>query len=530
MSDPLSSLKKTRRTPFRVQHNALNQLSSSPRNVSSSPLDPSDEELNNLADEVTTHMAFQRIKESRRGLPPLLNPTDRCPSSVSGVSSNDKCAKSPKTSDVSDFEMMSIMMSRITQLERRIHEQTIELTQKNRQIRILEEKILLMQKSRSIERTDTKNRELERKCEILQNQIYEMESFLADYGLIWVGQDVYEDIQEDVNPSAEAITASGQVTDRSVSIGTKKVWNPRASVSREFKLDYDLVLHQVKELNLLAGADEVKIEHSCDGITRLKRPESVPMTLFANGIVMFSGPFRPFSDPTTQQCLQDIMDGFFPSELESRFPEGVPFEITDKRDILFKDPLDQLPFHGEGQKLGGSRNTSKLVDLPVVQHPFSESTDELPGAKVTMDQFLSHLPSSVIRDGKVISVREAVKETLQGQEKSPQQCTLVETASVRELQARVESSRGRNQLTQSAKVATVRVRSEDGKHTYIVRMKFSENIGDLRSYIDAQRPTSLKDQYDIVANYPHRLLYDQCSIEESDLAPNGTVHLKKRKK
>ena len=66
MSDPLSSLRKTRRTPFRVQHYAINHFPASPRNVASSPIDPNDEDLSNLAEEVTTHMAFQKIKDSTR--------------------------------------------------------------------------------------------------------------------------------------------------------------------------------------------------------------------------------------------------------------------------------------------------------------------------------------------------------------------------------------------------------------------------------------------------------------------------------
>ena len=28
-----------------------------------------------------------------------------------------------------------------------------------------------------------------------------------------------------------------------------------------------------------------------------------------------------------QQCMQDIMDGYFPSELQTRYPGGVPFEV-----------------------------------------------------------------------------------------------------------------------------------------------------------------------------------------------------------
>jgi hypothetical protein len=62
----------------------------------------------------------------------------------------------------------------------------------------------------------------------------------------------------------------------------------------------------------------------------------VQLTLYQNGIVMFSGPFRPFSDPLTQRCMTDIMDGYFPSELQDRYPDGVPLSVSH---VLFKSMM-----------------------------------------------------------------------------------------------------------------------------------------------------------------------------------------------
>lgn len=57
-------------------------------------------------------------------------------------------------------------------------------------------------------------------------------------------------------------------------------------------------------------------------------PDSIQLTVYANGIFMFNGPFRPFTDTTTQAFLRDILDGYFPSELQSRYPDGVPFQVS----------------------------------------------------------------------------------------------------------------------------------------------------------------------------------------------------------
>ncbi|NWT00541.1 UBX11 protein, partial [Mionectes macconnelli] len=87
-------------------------------------------------------------------------------------------------------------------------------------------------------------------------------------------------------------------------------------------IDFDLILESVKYLNLLAGEGSSQIKHTLRG-ARLKQPEPVPLTLYQNGIVMCNGAFRPYQDPSTQQCLQDIMDGYFPSELQQRYPDGI---------------------------------------------------------------------------------------------------------------------------------------------------------------------------------------------------------------
>lgn len=37
----------------------------------------------------------------------------------------------------------------------------------------------------------------------------------------------------------------------------------------------------------------------------------------------------------------------------------------------------------------------------------------LPGSKMTMEQFLNKIPKSVVKNGKVIDIRNSVQDTLQ---------------------------------------------------------------------------------------------------------------------
>ncbi|NXA01831.1 UBX11 protein, partial [Nesospiza acunhae] len=88
-------------------------------------------------------------------------------------------------------------------------------------------------------------------------------------------------------------------------------------------IDFDLILEHIKDLNSLVGEGSSQVEQTVRG-ARLRRAEPLPVTLYRDGITVgHHGAFRPYEHPATQQCLQDIMDGYFPSELQPRYPDGV---------------------------------------------------------------------------------------------------------------------------------------------------------------------------------------------------------------
>ncbi|NWS04529.1 UBX11 protein, partial [Motacilla alba] len=87
-------------------------------------------------------------------------------------------------------------------------------------------------------------------------------------------------------------------------------------------IDFDLILESIKDLNSLVGEGISQVEHTARG-ARLRRAEPLAVTLYRNGITLGHGAFRPYQHPATQQCLRDIMDGYFPSELQPRYPDGV---------------------------------------------------------------------------------------------------------------------------------------------------------------------------------------------------------------
>uniref|UniRef100_A0A8D2J927 UBX domain protein 11 n=1 Tax=Varanus komodoensis TaxID=61221 RepID=A0A8D2J927_VARKO len=190
-----------------------------------------------------------------------------------------------------------------------------------------------------------------------------------------------------------------------------------------------------------------------------------------------------------QQCLRDLMDGYFPSELQRYFPDGVPFQVSFLN-VLFQE-----------RQLIGSRNLPSLTT----------------GPKLTAEQFLSKLPPSLIRDGHVIDVREEVKQTLQGSSGAPShEVVLVETPSLVAMRNRYS--------TAAPSVATLRIKSENGEKTYIIKMLFSETVGDLRQHL-AQKV----EPYEILSTFPIRVYNDDSmTLEECGLVPNASLLLRKK--
>lgn len=156
----------------------------------------------------------------------------------------------------------------------------------------------------------SRQQELETMCGQLQQQVAEMERFLADYGLLWVGEPTdQEDSEEN---ERDWMT-------------NMKFWKPGDSLAPP-EVDFDRLLASLKDLSELVVEGEKQVVPVAGG-ARFRTLEPIPLKLYRNGLVMFDGPFRPFFEPATQRCLRDILDGFFPSELQRLYPNGVPFKV-----------------------------------------------------------------------------------------------------------------------------------------------------------------------------------------------------------
>ncbi|KAM4569107.1 UBX domain-containing protein 11 [Fundulus diaphanus] len=468
MSSPLPREKKTRRSP--LQGSLMNEQG------------------------VNRKVPFKRnlLQEIRATLIPddSLNPSPQSQTATNIASTSKSGAASKQGAAPTDFELMAAMMQRITMLENTVRSQAQEMGQKDKQISVLEERLRSGEESdlESAPRPSSRDN-LKKRCLLLQNKVQEMENFLSDYGLIWVGDGETSDSAE-----SQQTTSSGLAADRG------------------FQMNFDLVLKRIRELNVLAGEGESFVQATGTG-AKLAKKDPIQLKLYRNGIVMFDGPFRSYQECSTQQCMQDLMDGYFPSELEQRFPDGMPFEVHDRRDEEFLVRLPWNTFPGDGQAVCGQEST--------------DSFGLVAGSKLTTDQFLSKLPKMVVKAGNVIHIRGSLRRTLQGSSdaKSSSSEVLIDTPAL-------QTAMGRTQTTTPGKpaqdVLTLKLKSEDGNHTYVMKMSLSETVGQLRGYLDKHRGPG-QPAYDIFGSYPRRSFSDDGrTLQSCGLSANAALLLRQR--
>ncbi|XP_031842365.1 uncharacterized protein LOC116431304 [Nomia melanderi] len=175
--------------------------------------------------------------------------------------------------------------------------------------------------------------QLYRQCLMLEHRIHEMEKFLADYGLIWVGD-------------------------------TNSPRNPETAINNYIETCYEQIIANIDQLNLAAGKGEVHVQHNEKGTgATFKTASCMSLKFYKNGMTVQDGLLRLYDDPATISFLQDILEGYFPSELQQDYPNGVPFKVEDRRKQMYVD--NSVDFPGQGYRLGKQPQTD---NIPVVSN------------------------------------------------------------------------------------------------------------------------------------------------------------------
>lgn len=231
----------------------------------------------------------------------------------------------------------------------------------------------------------------------LKKKVSEMEAFLKGSGLKWTG---YKDRSVDV------FSGAGK------------------SLRGHAGFDVDELLRQIKQLNIAAqrkaaesatssfssssssvGALRSGYERRGDGSYRLRQAtKPLPLTIYKDGIFLMRGPLRPYTHPSTVAFLTDIANGHFPYEFKQRYPNGVEFDVTDKRHVNSAD----------------DKSASS-----------SSSSSSSAAAPMSTSQFLSNVPERKIMSGEMVNLRQDMRGVVLGG---------VETSSVKKYSAATAST------------------------------------------------------------------------------------------
>jgi len=411
----------------------------------------------------------------------------------------------------------------------------------------------------------------------LRAQVAEMESFLNDYGLVWVGS------EKEAPAASNSAHPSGSVEEA-----------PAGGVSPGGR-DNAAVVGRLQELNALAGDGKKRVSN-VGGAAKLVDGERLKIALYGNGFMLRRGPFRTYDLESSQAFFKDVLDGYFPFELKEAFPRGVAFDVLNTPEKQYTGPgvnsagdlvtitgssaqagdrkHSAPPVHmpGEGRKLvaddevgasGLAKHGGGLISLggggadAPGQGRFAEqlsgkaaqgsgsggsmggqgggklhtllSAKQAGGAldtTLSRDALLEKMPSSVVRNGKVIAVREGLASMLRGAHASDRpDIVVVQTPVALAIAAGEEGGEGGvSPSTVPHDVTTLQVKSDSGRQTLLLKFHFGDCIGDVYDYVNMHRtrgtPFVLRTSFP-AASYTDRSM----TLQEAGLVPNAVLRI-----
>lgn len=75
------------------------------------------------------------------------------------------------------------------------------------------------------------------------------------------------------------------------------------------------------------------------------------LKFYKNGMIVQGSPLRSYDNPSASSFIRDILDGYYPSELQQEYPDGVPFMVnrikTLESNQIFSVVLLCVLFHNQ---------------------------------------------------------------------------------------------------------------------------------------------------------------------------------------
>lgn len=353
--------------------------------------------------------------------------------------------------------------------------------------------------------------------EDLKQQLQEMEEFLSDYGLVWVGKQGERHGQRQTQDSEDE-----EDTTSDSEVGHMAPFSEFAKA--------------IQELNAVIYSEPTQVVVQQDTkkgrlVQAAERVERIKLTYYKNGLMIKNGPFRKTSSESYRTFVSDILDGYFPGEFKDMYPDGVIFDLVDRHNDVYYDNIQS-----------GKANESAMP----------------------AQQFLNRLPKTVMQNGNIVNVRDDIANRLHNGSRSSSTNSLSAVAStvsasnidsnsqvvtkngmvvmqtfvirtgLLDSQGDAISHPSNSSMESDIKdIVKVNIRWTDDKKTVLQAAMFAyDTVLHLRQELALHFGISVDEELsaDIVefrTAYPAKVLNDDMTLREAGLVPNGMVHARR---
>lgn len=368
---------------------------------------------------------------------------------------------------------------------------------------------------------------LKEENELLKRQTHEMETFLNDYGLVWVGfraGDAEQGGSANLGlPATKNALPSGQESKMFSLQSTQVLDSPKQpsqhlpppqsqqSHKQQQLIYFDMkkMKEAVADLNSLVEEGETKVVQE-NGVYKFKQGgENINLQIYKDGMFYQNGPLRPYAMPEARAFIKDLLEGYFPYELKDTYPDGVWIVLEDFSKHMY----------AEVAKKGAVESNF---------HAFSGQGNRVGGEKVSAESFLKKLPKNVVSNGKVIDVRGSVGNMLaSSSNQNPNkngntgssQVRLVETPSLQLLR----NADGRPQTPRD--ITTLRIKMDDGFPSLLMKMRFGDTIGTALMLIAKERKS--EGPFELRSAFPVRGYSEKNeTLQDAGLIPNASLFIR----
>jgi len=130
-----------------------------------------------------------------------------------------------------------------------------------------------------------------------------------------------------------------------------------------------------------------------ENVYKLKHRKEIKIGFYKNGIAIEHFPFYEYRSKESLQILSDILEGYSPFIFKDKYPKGVLLQVMNKVNIEYDLNSNKTDGHA----------TKGLFDIKCAK-----------SAKLTKEEFLSKLPNTILKDGKVYNIREDLLNIISG--------------------------------------------------------------------------------------------------------------------